>query len=84
MTLLLQRQREGFCFFHFTVVSDTNFVCAPRSSLAYALLYLTIAHLMRRFDLALYETTAEDMEWEDCYMPQTRNHLRITIKKASE
>jgi hypothetical protein len=54
------------------------------SSLAYAQLYLTLAHLMRRFDLALHETTAEDMEWDDFYTPKTRKHLRITIRRASE
>ena len=54
------------------------------SSLAYAQLYLTFAHLMRRFDLALYETTAEDMVWDDCFTPKTRKHLRVMIKKASD
>ena len=53
-------------------------------SLAYAELYLTFSHLMRRFDLELYETTARDMEWDDCYTPKTRKHLRVRIKPASD
>ena len=54
------------------------------NSLAYAQLFLTIAQLMRRFDLTLSETTAADMEWDDCYTPKTRGHLRVTVEPLSE
>lgn len=40
------------------------------NSLAYAELYLTLAAVVRRFDLTLYETSVSDVEAVcDCVMP---------------
>ena len=54
------------------------------SSLAYAELYLTIAHLFRRFDLTLHDTTAATMEWDDCFTPKTKGHLKVLIKELDD
>lgn len=53
-------------------------------NLAYAQLYLTLAHLFRRFDLQLYETTAATMEWDDCFTPKTKGHLKVLVRKVDE
>jgi len=53
-------------------------------SLAYAELYLTIAHLFRKFDISLHEMTAADMEWDDCFVPKTRAHLKAVVREVSE
>ncbi|KAL8664827.1 MAG: hypothetical protein Q9202_002689 [Teloschistes flavicans] len=52
------------------------------NSLAYCELYLTLAHLLRWYDLELYETTEEDMEWKDSFTPMTKGPLRIILKKV--
>jgi hypothetical protein len=54
------------------------------SSLAYAELYLTVAHLFRRFDLTLHDTTAATMEWDDCFTPKTKGHLKVLIKELDD
>jgi hypothetical protein len=51
---------------------------------AYAELYLTVAHLFRRFDLTLYETTAATMEWDDCFTAKTGGHLKVLVKEFSD
>ena len=55
-----------------------------RPSLAYAELYLTLAHLFRRFDLSLYQTTEKDVEWDDSFVPITRGHLKVLIQRARD
>ncbi|KAI4253322.1 MAG: hypothetical protein LQ352_003762 [Teloschistes flavicans] len=52
------------------------------NSLAYCELYLTLAHLLRWYDLELYETTEEDMEWKDSFTQMTKGPLRIILKKV--
>lgn len=59
--------------------SPTN-IC----SLAYAELYLTLAHLFRRFDLELYQTTPEDMDWKDVSVPRMKGHLKVTLRQAKD
>jgi len=54
------------------------------SSLAITELYLTFAHLFRRFEFKVHETTPEDMEWDDYYVPIFRGHLKVSIKLADE
>ncbi len=53
-------------------------------SLAYAELYLTLAHLFRRFDLELYQTTPEDMEWKDVTVPRMKGHLKLLVRQAKD
>lgn len=53
-------------------------------SLAYAELYLTLAHLFRRFDLELHQTTPEDMEWKDVTVPRMKGHLKLLIREAKD
>lgn len=53
-------------------------------NLAYCELNLTLAHLLRRFDFQLHQTTAEDMEWDDCFLPITKGHLRVMLREAEE
>ena len=53
-------------------------------SLAYAELYLTLAHLFRRFDLELYETSPEDMEWKDVTVPRMKGHLKLLVREAND
>lgn len=53
-------------------------------SLAYCELYLTLAHLLRRYDLELYETTRENMEWKDSFVPLRNGPLKVTLKRVEE
>ncbi|KAL8964535.1 MAG: hypothetical protein Q9197_006889 [Variospora fuerteventurae] len=50
--------------------------------LAYCALYFTFARILRRFDMQLYETSREDMEWKDYFSPLTRGDLRVTLKEV--
>ncbi|KAL8772891.1 MAG: hypothetical protein Q9194_004479 [Teloschistes cf. exilis] len=50
-------------------------------NLAYCELYLTLAHLLRWYDLQLYKTTEADMEWKDSFIPMMKGSLRVTVKK---
>ncbi len=45
---------------------------------------MTIAHLFRKFDMSLHEMTAADMEWDDCFVPKTRAHLKAVVRQVSE
>ncbi|KAI9784345.1 MAG: hypothetical protein M1839_002406 [Geoglossum umbratile] len=66
---------------------DRNMVSFTRGSrvcLATAELYLTFAHLFRRFELKVHETTAEDMEWDDYYVTVFRGHLKVLLELAHE
>ena len=62
----------------------TNAMSFFVSSLAYCEIYITLAHLLRRYDLELYQTTQEDMEWKDSFAPMTKGPLRVLLKKAEE
>ena len=53
-------------------------------SLAYCELYLTLAHLFRRYDMQLFETSKEDMEWKDTFVILRRGHLRVLLKEAED
>ena len=46
-------------------------------SLANCELYLTLAHLLRRLDFELFETSEEDMAWDEVFVPLTRVHLKV-------
>ncbi|KIW37891.1 uncharacterized protein PV06_09873 [Exophiala oligosperma] len=60
----------------------------PRScvgiNLAYAELYLTFAYVFSRFDMKLYKTTKEDMDWKDNFVVTTKGHLRVMLKKVDD
>ena len=63
-----------------------KFYCSwmVQCSLAYAELNLTLAHLFRRFDLEFFQTTEEDLEWDDCLVPMTWGHLRVIVRQAQD
>jgi len=48
-------------------------------NLAYAELYLTFAHLVRRFDVVNDGTTDEDMDWTDCFVPRFKGGLKVKL-----
>ncbi|KAL8802312.1 MAG: hypothetical protein Q9182_003890 [Xanthomendoza sp. 2 TL-2023] len=52
-------------------------------NLAHCVLTLTFAHLLRRYDFALFETTREDMEWKDCFSPMMKGVLRVKVGWAA-
>lgn len=49
---------------------------------AYAELYLTLAHVFRRFEISNNGTTDADLEWKDCLVPIPKRHLKVTVKEA--
>lgn len=53
-------------------------------NLAYAELYLVIARLYRRFEISNGGTTEADMQWDDCFIPVTRGHLKVTVRESVE
>lgn len=63
-----------------------TFSRGPRSciglNLAYAELYLTFAYMFRNFDMKPYKTTNESMEWKDCFVVMTKEHLRVMLTKV--
>lgn len=61
-----------------------NEVETDYKSLAYAELYLTIAHLFRRFELELYQTTPEDMDWKDVTVPRMKGQLKVIVRQAKD
>ena len=63
------------------ILSELMNGCSP-FSLAYAELYLTLGHLLRQFDLELYQTTKEDMEWKDFAVPVTRGSLKVLVRES--
>jgi cytochrome P450 len=62
-----------------------TFSRGPRScigiNLAHTELYLGFAYVFRKFDLALHETTAADMEWKDNFVVTTKGHLKVTTSR---
>ena len=67
--------RKIFLWYWERIETDNN-------SLAYAELYLTIAHLFRRFELELYQTTPEDMDWKDVTVPRMKGQLKVIVRQA--
>lgn len=63
-----------------------TFSCGPRSciaiNLAYAELCFNFAYAFRNFDMKLYKTTKETMEWKDNFVVTTKGHLRVTLTKV--
>jgi cytochrome P450 len=60
----------------------------PRSclglNLAWSELYIVFATMLRRFDMSLDGTTAEDMVWRDCFTPHfPRRHLHAWCKPVA-
>jgi cytochrome P450 len=58
----------------------------PRScigiNLAYAELYLNLGHMVRWYDLELFETSESAMKWKDNFVPTTQGHLKVKVGKA--
>ena len=65
-----------------------TFSRGPRScigiNLAYAELYLNFAYIFRKFDMQLYQTNKESMEWKDSFVVTTKGHLRVTLKEITK
>ena len=51
-------------------------------NLAYAELYLTSAHFFRRFEISNNGTSDADMQWDDCFTPVTKGHLKVFVKET--
>jgi cytochrome P450 len=49
-------------------------------NLAYAELYLILAHLFVRFDMRPFDTTPTDMEWLDHGISHTKGMLKVTVQ----
>ena len=73
---------RSFVFVYF--VFPGNEAETDNTSLAYAELYLTIAHLFRRFELELYQTTPEDMDWKDVTVPRMKGQLKVMVREAKD
>ncbi|KAM0796351.1 cytochrome P450 [Usnea florida] len=56
----------------------------PGMNLAYAELYLVVAHLFRLFDMELFETSEWDMEWKDFFTTVFRGHLKVKVGVAKD
>ena len=56
----------------------------PGMNLAYAELYLVIAHLFRRFEMELFETSERDMEWKEFFKTVFRGHLKVKVGVARD
>ena len=52
------------------------------SNLAYAELNLTLGHLFRRFEVSNHGTSERDMQWDDCFAPVTKGHLKVMLKES--
>ncbi|EXJ53756.1 uncharacterized protein A1O5_13005 [Cladophialophora psammophila CBS 110553] len=50
------------------------------TSLAYAELYTTFAHLVRRFDIINDGTTNEMMDWTDGFTPRFKGNLKVKLR----
>ncbi|KAL9076278.1 MAG: hypothetical protein Q9161_000994 [Pseudevernia consocians] len=53
-------------------------------NLAYAEIYLILAHLFRRFEISNAGTTDADMEWDDSLVAVIRGHLKVTVRESVE
>lgn len=53
-------------------------------SLAIAELYLTLAHVFRRFEVEPFQTDEDTMTWEDCFTSKTHGHLRVKLREVPE
>lgn len=53
-------------------------------NLALANLHLVFAYLFRRFDLEIFETNKEDMEWHDGLLALTFGHLRVKARRKQD
>ncbi|KAI4198972.1 MAG: hypothetical protein LQ350_004953 [Teloschistes chrysophthalmus] len=65
---------------HMVSFSRGSRICLGMN-LAYCVLYLTLAHLLRWYDLQLHETTEADMEWKDSFVSMMKGSLRVTVKR---
>lgn len=50
--------------------------------LAYAELYLTFAHLFRRFEMRFEGMSEKDMDWYDTITMTTRGYLKIAFEEV--
>ena len=53
-------------------------------NLAYAELYLILAHLYRRFEISNWGTLDADMQWDDCFVPMTKGHLKVVLRESAD
>ncbi|KAI4200234.1 MAG: hypothetical protein LQ350_004092 [Teloschistes chrysophthalmus] len=53
-------------------------------SLAYMELYMSIAYIIRRFELTPFETTDKDMQWDDMLVPQFHGDFKAMTKRRAE
>ena len=53
-------------------------------NLAAATLYISFAYLFRHFELEIFETTKEDMDWHDGLLPTTFGYLKEKAKRIRE
>ena len=51
-------------------------------NLAYAVLHLTLAHFLRRFEISNKDTSDADMQWEDFFVPKTKGHLKVMLRET--
>lgn len=70
---------------------DSHMVSFSRGSrnclgmnLAYAELYNTFAHLVRRFDLINDGTTEHDMDWSDAFTPSFFGNLKVKLRAVEK
>ena len=47
-------------------------------------LFITLAHLFRRYEMSLWETTEADMVIDDYMVPVTRGLLKVKVNKRKE
>ncbi|CUS07664.1 unnamed protein product [Tuber aestivum] len=65
-------------------ISSLDFPGANDDSLAWAELYIAFATVFRRFEMAVWETSKEDMEWIDCFTPCSKGELKVKFKIRRE
>ena len=50
-------------------------------NVAYAELYLVVAHLFRRFEILNDGTSDRDMEWDDCIVAMKKGLLKVIVRE---
>ena len=47
-------------------------------------LYVTLAHLFRRFEMTVHGTSEADMEWKDRVVADTMGDLKVQVKEVHD
>jgi hypothetical protein len=42
-------------------------------------LYLCLGNIFRRFDMELFQTNAETVQWDDCGNAMIRKHVKVMV-----